>query len=112
MDTQETSQPIEQDTSAAPTWLARIEQIDSELQELEDERVELEQKLLEANSPFSVGDIVTWNAGSQVRRGTVMSFSAFGGDYDDATLRCRRILKNGSEGEVCSVYHWDKPKTC
>jgi hypothetical protein len=84
---------------SSTAWLDRIKELDALIAPLTDERAELNRKILESKSKFKIGDIIEWNKGT--RRGRVTEIRHW--IVGEPMWKVRRILKDGSDGEVCEV---------
>jgi hypothetical protein len=88
-------------------WKKRIEEIDSIIDPLHDERGKLKQKLLESKSIFKVGDVIEWVAGSQKRRGQVIEIRHW--VCDCPMWFVQNIRQDGSRGSNCEVRDYMHP---
>ena len=79
-------------------YSARIKELEDLIHPLRGELSRLQQLHRTVESPFQLGDIITWDG----KRGRVIRI----GDRSWAVMRIR---KNGSVGSEVQVYTWHKP---
>ena len=82
----------------------QIEQLTVEINRLWAERDKLVQQLLESNSPYKVGDIITWGNN---RKGRVIFIH---GTPPYLRWGVVRIKNDGTKGTRCIVRYYDKPR--
>jgi hypothetical protein len=88
-------------------WERRIRVIDTHIRVLQQERSELNAKIREARSPIKPGDYITWTRGKSGGHGRVVELA---GVHDYPQFRVRYIRSDGSDGKLCTVYQFQKPK--
>lgn len=86
---------------------AKIVELEMEVGPLLKAKAELQQRLLEIRSPFRVGDIISWSAGSKQRKGQVVAIKAW--VCGDPMWHVHNIRKDGSLGSIFEVRTYDKP---
>lgn len=92
-------------TTNVKEWIDRLEVLNAMIKPIQDEVLELRQKILESESEFKVGDLITWRKGDF--RGRVVGIKRFSGESPMWIVQ--RIRKDGSYGERCNVRHYQLP---
>lgn len=88
-------------------WLERINEINTIIEPLMQERAVLEHKIIESKSAFAVGDVIVWKAGKIICKGRVTKIKEW--ICGDPMWIVRRILNDGSDGEECEVRPYKNP---
>ena len=80
----------------------QLEELKQHLSPLLAECRRLEREILLAKSQFKIGEVILWEG----RRGRVVDVRPW---LDGVSWVVRRIRKDGSEGMLCDVRHWNNP---
>lgn len=91
--------------------LARMRELEAEIQARSEQMHELEREVCAELAPFKIGDTIEWGR-KRKRRGRVVRI--IGSCLDDPKFRrfdYRVVLvrKNGSDGKTERAYYWDNP---
>lgn len=95
--------------------MSNIEELRVELVRLRAQRDELDkriydidQKLCAADAIAKIGEVVCWKRGKQDARGRVIGLERW--TSDTVTLVVVLLKKDGTEGAICKVRPYDKPR--
>lgn len=85
----------------------RIRVLDIQMTPFINEKLRLKQAVLELKSQFSIGDVIQWKAGKQIRRGKVLRIREW--RCGDPMWVVQFIRKDGSTGEMVEVRDYMNP---